>query len=143
MRLRLYIILHHYQLEPGWRLLVCCVQSTDTACGAKVRVIRRKFQTSEQTPLLQTCNRFPDINKLTGNWCTFLTPSRPAFTGQFASPVPPPPSRAPAEVRFLDTWTSKCLESDIRHGPWPQGARSLRNLTKLLLEPRVCLWCSP
>ena len=58
------IILHQYQLEPGSKPLVHCVQSTDTACGAKVRVIRRKFQTSEQTPLLQTCNRFPDINKL-------------------------------------------------------------------------------
>ena len=53
------IILHHYQLGPGWKPLVRCVQSTDTAC--------RKFQTSEQTPFRRTCNMcncFPTINKL-------------------------------------------------------------------------------
>ena len=47
-----------------------------------------------------------------------LTPSRPTFTEQFGRPnaevpVPPPPFRAPAEVEFLDTLTSKRLKSDM------------------------------
>ena len=48
-----------------------------------------------------------------------LTPSRPAFTEQFGRPnaevpVPHPLFRAPAEVGFLDTLTSKRLKS-VKH----------------------------
>ena len=37
MRIRLSSYTTSYQLEPGWKPLVYCVWSTDTACGAKVQ----------------------------------------------------------------------------------------------------------